>query len=213
MSSSTEIKKELISVVKSIPALKRNKWKPVIIILIIIVTSTLGYFSNNSYSKNSYSKVNTSIPSIDSNIKYEVVKVVDGDTFDIKIEDQIIKVRMIGVDTPETVDPRKAVQCFGKQASDKTKELITGHSVTLQTDSTQGTTDKFGRILAYVYRDDGLFINQFLIENGYAHEYTYNTPYQKQKDFKLSQKKAREDKLGLWGSLCDQKSSTVKVKI
>ena len=213
MSSSTELKKELISVVKSIPALKRNKWKPVIIILIIITTSAIGYFSNNSHPQSSYSKASTSIPNIDSNIKYEVVKVVDGDTFEIKVENQIIKVRMIGVDTPETVDPRKALQCFGKQASDKTKELITGHSVALQTDPTQGMTDKFGRVLAYVYRDDGLFINQFLIENGYAHEYTYNTPYQKQKDFKSFEKKAREGELGLWGSLCDQKSSIVKVKI
>jgi micrococcal nuclease len=213
MSTSNDIQKELIKGVNNIQSLKRNKWKPFIIILIIITTSTLGYFAESSNQKSKNNKFSTKIEQIDLSRKYEVTKVVDGDTFDIKVDNQTVKVRMIGVDTPETVDPRKTVQCFGKQASDKTKELLLGHSVTLETDATQGVTDKFGRLLAYVYRDDGMLVNQYLIENGYAHEYTYNVPYQKQKDFKYSEKVARENKLGLWGSLCDQKSLTVKVKI
>jgi len=200
MSDSKKLQKELIKGVNGISSFKRNKWKPFVIALIIIITSTIGYFSNDSYKK-----VSKQIPSIDPNQNYSVSKVVDGDTFDIKVEGQVVKVRMIGVDTPETVDPRKTVQCFGKEASDKTKELLVGHSVTLETDPSQGVSDRFGRILAYVYREDGLFINKYMIENGYAHEYTYNIPYQKQIEFKDLEKQARENKIGLWGSVCNVK--------
>lgn len=133
------------------------------------------------------------------------MKIIDGDTFDVKINKQVVRVRLLGVDTPETVDPRKAVQCFGKEASDKMKELLIGYSVTLETDPTQSMTDKYGRLLAYVYRDDGLFINKYLLENGYAHEYTYNIPYQKMDEFKALERQARDNRVGLWGDLCSSK--------
>ena len=116
--------------------------------------------------------------------KTTVINVIDGDTFEIKMNNKVQKVRMLGIDTPETVDPRKTVQCFGKEASDKTKELLLNREVTLETDKTQSEYDKYGRILAYVKREDGLFINKYLIENGYAHEYTYYVPYKLQKEFK-----------------------------
>lgn len=109
---------------------------------------------------------------------------------------------MMGIDTPETLDPRKPVQCYGHESSEKTKELLGGRSVSLRLDKTQSVLDKFKRLLAYVYRDDGIFINQYLLENGYAREYTYNKKYQNQKEFKEIEKKAREEKRGLWGSLC-----------
>jgi len=189
------LQSELIKNVNALPFLKRNKWKPVIIIAIILVTSIAGFTTTQKqYTKKiDVSKINLELP-------YKVTKVVDGDTFDIRVDGQTAKVRMIGVDTPETVDPRKEVQCFGKEASDMTKKLILDQVVTLKTDPTQGISDKFGRLLAYVYRDDGLFVNQYLVENGYAHEYTYNIPYQKQDNFKTLAKKAREQKLGLWSS-------------
>lgn len=179
---------------------KTYKIKIVLIIIIIVFTSIAAYFSDDhkSFSKKLSIK-------IDPNTKYEVVKVIDGDTFEIKVNKEIYTVRMLGIDTPETVDPRKVVQCFGREASDKTKELLISHSVTLETDYTQGLTDKYNRILAYVNRDDGLFINHFLIENGYAHEYTYNIPYKYQKEFKKLEKEAKKEKRGLWGSLCLQK--------
>jgi endonuclease YncB( thermonuclease family) len=108
--------------------------------------------------------------------------------------------RLIGMDTPETVDPRKPVQCFGKEASNKAKELLVGTKVRLEKDSTQGELDKYGRTLAYVYREDGLFYNKHMIEQGYAHEYTYNTPYKYQAEFKAAQKSAQENQRGLWSS-------------
>lgn len=181
------------------PNLTKYQIKLILILLITITSSVGAYFS-----KASQPVTKSQIPKIDSETSYEVTKVADGDTFKIKVEGQTVTVRMLGIDTPETVDPRKQVQCFGKEASNKTKELLLKHSVTLQTDPTQGMTDKFNRVLAYVYIDD-LFVNKYLIENGYAHEYTYNIPYEKQVEFKEAEKSAREGQKGLWGSLCLQK--------
>ena len=105
---------------------------------------------------------------------------------------------MLGVDTPETVDPRKPVQCFGKEASDTTKSMLSYRTVSLQIDKTQYATDKFGRVLAYVYRDDGVFMNEFFLKNGFAREYTYDKAYQFQKEFKTHEKSAQDQKKGLW---------------
>lgn len=129
---------------------------------------------------------------------YLVKKVVDGDTFDVSINGQIKRIRLIGVDTPETVDPRKAVQCFGKEASNKAVELLFNKKVKLEADSTQGELDKYGRLLRYVIREDGLFFNKWMIENGYAHEYTYSKPYKYQQEFKNAQQEAETQKRGLW---------------
>ena len=129
---------------------------------------------------------------------YSVTSVVDGDTIKVNINGTVETLRLIGMDTPETVDPRKPVQCFGKEASNKAKELLAGTKVRLEKDSTQGEFDKYGRTLAYVYREDGLFYNKHMIEQGYAHEYTYNTPYKYQVEFKEAQKSAQENQRGLW---------------
>jgi micrococcal nuclease len=129
---------------------------------------------------------------------YAVLRVVDGDTIVVSIGGKSETVRLIGIDTPETVDPRKAVQCFGKEASDKTKELLAGQRVMLEKDPSQGERDKYGRLLAYVYRSDGLSINKYLVEQGYAHEYTYNAPYKYQAEFKAAEAEARQQGSGLW---------------
>lgn len=145
---------------------------------------------------------------------YPVVKVVDGDTIAILMNGKSVTLRLIGIDTPETVDPRKPVQCFGKAASDKAKELLAGKTVRLEFDTSQGMLDKYGRTLAYVFLSDpstsfnkaqdkslgasGTFFNEYMISAGYAHEYTYNLPYKYQKEFKAAEKTAREEKKGLW---------------
>jgi endonuclease YncB( thermonuclease family) len=129
---------------------------------------------------------------------YAVVSVVDGDTVKLSIDGTTQTIRLIGMDTPETVDPRKPVQCFGKEASNKAKELLTGRSVRIETDASQGTLDKYGRTLGYIFRDDGLFYNKYMIEQGFAHEYTYNIPYKYQSEFKAAEKSARENQKGLW---------------
>lgn len=131
---------------------------------------------------------------------YSVVSVVDGDTVKISIDGKTETFRLIGIDTPETVDPRKPVQCFGVESSNKAKELLSGKKVRIETDASQGTYDKYNRLLAYIYREDGLFYNKYMIEQGYAHEYTYNTPYKYQTEFKNAQKQAQDNKAGLWST-------------
>ncbi len=159
-------------------------------IIAIIVLLIIGYIQ--------YSSTNTQENNVSENASqlYAVIDIVDGDT--IKVAD-IGTIRLIGLDTPETVDPRKEVQCFGVEASNKMKELLSNQQVKLEYDLTQGMTDKYGRTLAYVFRNDGLFINLEMIREGYGYEYTYATPYKYQLEFKNAQTEARTEKLGLWG--------------
>ena len=130
--------------------------------------------------------------------QYKVVKVVDGDTLDVSINGKTEAIRLIGINTPETVDPRKPVECFGKEASNKAKELLAGKTVGLQNDPTQGERDKYGRLLRYVTLADGTSFNKLMISQGYAYEYTYNKPYKYQAEYKQAQKTASANKKGLW---------------
>lgn len=129
---------------------------------------------------------------------YKVVNVVDGDTIDLLIDGKSQRLRLIGIDTPETVDPRNPVQCFGIEASNKAKGLLTGQEVSLEDDPTQDNLDKYDRLLRYVFLKDGTFFNKLMITEGYAHEYTYDTPYKYQQEFKDAEKQASESKVGLW---------------
>lgn len=132
---------------------------------------------------------------------YSVTQVVDGDTIKVLMDNQTETIRLIGLDTPETVDPRKTVQCFGQEASAKAKELLTGKNVVLEADSTQGERDKYGRLLRYAFLEDGTLFNKLMISEGYAHEYTYNSnPYKYQADFQAAEKEARENGRGLWNA-------------
>lgn len=137
----------------------------------------------------------------------KVVEVVDGDTIKVDLGSGNIKtVRYIGIDTPETVDPRKTVQCFGKEASAKNKELVGGGTVGLEKDVSE--TDKYGRLLRYVYMGD-LFINQELVAQGYAHSSSYPPDIKYQDKFTASEKQARASNKGLWGA-CSTPSPTPK---
>lgn len=129
---------------------------------------------------------------------YKVVNVVDGDTIDVEKNGETTRVRLLGINTPESVDPRRTVECFGQEASDYTKEELTNSNVSLETDPSQSLYDKYGRILAYVYESDGQMINRKLIANGYAYEYTYDNPYKYQAEFKSLQSLAKNEKRGLW---------------
>ncbi|MFA5208420.1 MAG: thermonuclease family protein [Candidatus Paceibacterota bacterium] len=149
---------------------------------------------------NNDSKVIESLPEATGSkaILYSVVKVVDGDTIDVSINGETKRLRLIGINTPETVDPRTPVECFGKEASDKAKSLLTGKKVSLEADSTQGELDKYSRLLRYVFLEDGTNFNLYMIKEGYAYEYTYNTAYKYQKEFKESQVYAKTNNKGLW---------------
>lgn len=137
----------------------------------------------------------------------KVTEVVDGDTIKVDLGNGNIKtVRYIGIDTPETVDPRKSVQCFGKEASAKNKELVGGGTVGLEKDVSE--TDKYGRLLRYVYMGD-LFINQELVAQGYAHASAYPPDVKYQDKFTTAEQQARTSNKGLWGT-CNTPSPTPK---
>ena len=128
-----------------------------------------------------------------------VVRVVDGDTVEVRIGGREETVRLIGIDTPETVDPRSPVECFGEEASDRAKALLpVGTEVRLVADVEP--RDRYDRLLAYVYRDDGTFVNLALVEDGYASVLTYPPNVAHASEFTAAAARAREGGRGLWGA-------------
>ena len=123
-----------------------------------------------------------------------VSRVIDGDTIML---DGRERVRLIGVDTPETVDPRKPVQYFGKEASAFTRRTVEGWRVRLEHGWEK--RDRYGRTLAYVFRADGLFLNAELVRQGYGHAMT-RFPHPHMEEFRALERDARERGRGLWAS-------------
>jgi endonuclease YncB( thermonuclease family) len=129
---------------------------------------------------------------------------VDGDTLKITENGNLVTIRIIGIDTPETVDPRKPVQCFGQEASAQAKALLANQLVSLTPDPTQNDKDRYDRLLRYVTLEDGTDYGLKMIADGYAHEYTYEVPYQRQAAYKQAEQDASAAANGLWGtSTCD----------
>lgn len=129
-----------------------------------------------------------------------VQRVIDGDTVDVLWKGDEIRLRLIGMDTPETVDPRKPVQCFGREASQHAHDLLDGQSVELEFDASQGEVDKYGRTLAYILLPSGENFAEVMLRDGYAYEYTYDKPYKYQNIFKNAEQDARDSERGLWSS-------------
>ena len=90
-----------------------------------------------------------------------VVNMVDGDTIDVLVEGQEFRVRYIGVNTPETVHPTKGEEPYGKEASDFNRQLVLGQTVYLEKDMSE--TDRFGRLLRYVWLEEGRMVNADLV--------------------------------------------------
>jgi micrococcal nuclease len=125
----------------------------------------------------------------------KVERVVDGDTFEIQRNGKKEKVRMIGVDTPETKKPGTPVMYYGKEASEYTKSRLEKKSVELEWDVDK--TDQYGRFLAYVWIGDELF-NRTLIQEGYARVYTFPPNVKYVDQFTKDQTEARKKQKGLW---------------
>ncbi len=128
---------------------------------------------------------------------YQVSTFYDGDTIAVNMNGHDEKIRLIGVDTPETHDPRKAVQCFGQVAAAFTKQLIGTQSVRLESDALSSDRDRYNRLLRYVYLPDGRLVNLEIINQGYGFAYT-GFPFTKSDEFVASEKAAREGSRGLW---------------
>lgn len=143
-------------------------------------------------------KIPTIIPTIIVKQKQtvKVIRVIDGDTIEIEGGQ---KVRYIGMDTPETVDPGKSVQCFGKEASTRNKELVEGKEISLEKDVSE--IDKYGRLLRYVWIGDQM-INEELITEGYARLDTVPPDVKYSIRLQTAEKEARIKDIGLW-KLCN----------
>jgi endonuclease YncB( thermonuclease family) len=127
---------------------------------------------------------------------YKVTRVVDGDTIEIEMNGKAEKVRLIGVDTPETVHPTKGEEPYGKEASNFTKAQLTGQQIRLELDVQE--RDRYGRLLGYVCMGDTMF-NEVLLREGYAQLLTIPPDVKYVERFKAVQKEAREANRGLWG--------------
>lgn len=131
---------------------------------------------------------------------YPVMRVVDGDTIWVESSAGRLKVRLIGIDTAETVDPNEPVGCFGPEASAEANRLLAGATVYLELDPSQGDTDRYGRTLAYVWLEDGQMFNELMVRSGFAIEYTYDDPYAYQGEFLEAQAQAKAASIGLWSA-------------
>ena len=142
-----------------------------------------------------------------------VTRVVDGDTIEVIIEDKAegpgsggtepgitYSVRLIGIDTPESVAPHSRVECFGREASQAADALLAGARVRLVKDVED--TDRFGRLLRYVYLRDEM-ANARLVLNGYAAAYAYPPDTRHSEMFEMLEEAARADSRGMWGA-CGQ---------
>lgn len=172
--------------------------KQILIFLVSIITLFLQYQFINKPKETSDDK---------NRLSAILVRVVDGDTLVLNIDNVNEKIRLIGMDTPESVKPNHPVECFGKEATLHAKSLLKNKELTFVSDYTQDTRDRYGRMLGYVFMDGKNFA-EIMIADGYAYEYTYNKKYRYQSNFKSAQRNARKEERGLWSpETCNGKSS------
>ena len=131
---------------------------------------------------------------------HRVIDVVDGDTVTVAYRGSEVSVRVIGIDTPETVHPSVPVECGGPQASAAAKRLLTGKKVRLVFDPSQGRTDYYGRTLAYLEAPGLGDFGLAMIRQGRAAEYTYDTAYARQSRYLTAQSQAQAHARGVWNS-------------
>lgn len=171
---------------------KRAFWFSIVTLIILILSmASLGYLVNQH-------KIAINLP--ETNVQpgfYKVTKFDDGDTIAVDMDGQNETVRFIGVDTPETHDPRKAVQCYGAAAAAFTKNLIGNNPVRLEADALNTNRDRYNRLLRYIYLPDGRLVNAEIIKQGYGFAYL-GFPFTKSDEFKNYQTNAMQQKLGLW---------------
>lgn len=166
------------------------------LIILIILTATLAY---------AIPRIN--IPkTVTQSIKtepgfYKVTYVSDGDTFTVNMDGREEKVRLIGVDTPETVKPNSPTECYGKVASDFAKSTLANQTVRLEADPINQNRDRYGRLLRYAYLNDGRLFNAELIRLGYGFAYL-SFPFSKAEEFQKLQTEARKNEKGVWNGEC-----------
>jgi len=171
-----------------------------IVCSVIVVTATL---SLDRQGKEAPSRVpwqtSSSVEKSLIEATYVVSKVLDGDTIDVKDADgKVERVRLVGIDTPETVDPKKKVQCFGPEASAYLKNMLLGKSVTLE-EKPDEDRDDYDRLLRYVYLDSE-DVGSTMLAKGYAVSLCKSFPHPKCEEYDQLEEKAMSEKLGRWGA-------------
>lgn len=134
-----------------------------------------------------------------------VLWIIDDDTVEVRVGGRIEKVRLIGLNTPETVDPRRPVECFGREASAYTKQFLPrGLRIELEADPTPGNRNSTSsrRLLRYIWPPDGRNVAEGMIGEDYGVEYTYRLPCRYQDRFQAVQREARAAGRGLWAPAC-----------
>ena len=129
-------------------------------------------------------------------IQASVSRVVDGDTIIVALDGKDYRVRYIGIDAPETVRPGWPVEPFGPEAFEFNKRLVDGKTVWLERDVSE--TDQFGRLLRYVWLEDGRLVNAVLVEGGYARAVTLPPNVKHADEVVRREREARANERGLW---------------
>ncbi|MFN4220159.1 MAG: thermonuclease family protein [bacterium] len=182
------------------------------LILILLVSLVFTYYSlnsNNSDTKNLNNLTNQT-NFFDNKEKVELIKVIDGDTLLVRSNKEEFKVRLIGIDTPESSYNKKLIRDsqktskntqeileMGRKSKEFTKKLVSS-SKYLYLEYDVQTYDKYNRKLAYVYLDNKEMLNYILIREGYAKVYTFPPNVKYQEKFVEAQKLAQQQKKGLW---------------
>lgn len=171
------------------------------LIIIIYLLNVLGIININYITR--YKESNNTIDTMSYNItkgEYIVKRVVDGDTFVINYDGIQRKVRLIGIDTAESVHPDESRNTeAGKEVSEYSKKVLENNIVSLEFDVQK--EDKYGRLLAYVYLENGEMYNKLLLKEGKAKLATYPPNVKYVDEFTKLQKEAREKKIGVWSDI------------
>lgn len=168
---------------------KRQK-KRILSLILALLTLLVGFLTEHN------SQIQEKVTPLSPGT-YRITRFSDGDTISVDMDGTEEEIRFIGVDTPETQDPRKPVQCFGKSASAFTRQLIGDQAVRLEADTLSSNRDRYGRLLRYVYLPDGRLVQAEIIKAGYGFAYI-SFPFAKLEEFSTYQREAREQEKGLW---------------
>lgn len=129
-----------------------------------------------------------------------VESITDGDTIRVQLDGESRPVRILGINTPETVDPRKPVECGGPEATAGITSIIGGNVVILTPDPTQGDTDRYGRLLRYIDLPDGTDVGEQLIRQGLARQAEYDGHYTRQQAYIDAEQGAKTERAGSWAT-------------
>jgi len=186
-----------------------RRMRNVVAVIIMLTAATLCFLDHSCVSRSANNPLQSTQQQDSSDIskyhgrQFAVVKVVDGDTLDIDIPDgnyNHTRIRLWGVDTPETKDPRTGPMYFGKEASDFATKLAFGKRVTIYLEKEKKPRDKYHRLLAYIQLPDGKFLNEELLSEGYAYA-DLRFKHGLYNKYKQLESVARSQKKGLWAGV------------